>query len=151
MKRIFTIVLLAFGIHTGYAQGNQEPKKTETDYLQDYLLFLPADYDKSLKPWPLIIFLHGSGERGDDISLVKTHGPPKIVEQDKNFPFILISPQCPAGRWWNSGELKLLIDEVRNRHRIDPQRIYLTGLSMGGYGTWEMATRYPVIPIMPAH
>lgn len=126
-----------------YAQGNQEPKKTKTDYLQNYLLFLPADYNKDLRPWPLMIFLHGSGERGDDISLVKTHGPPKIVEQDKNFPFMLVSPQCPANRWWNPGELKLLIDEVCHHHRVDPQRIYLTGLSMGGYGTWEMAMHYP--------
>ena len=110
----------------------------------DYLLFLPADYGKDpAKKWPTILFLHGAGERGSDVNLVKVHGPPKIVEQKKDFPFIVISPQCPAGGWWDPQTLIALLDEVSADHAVDPDRVYLTGLSMGGYGTWETAIRHP--------
>ena len=79
-------------------QSPQEMKKQVT-ISQRYLLFLPADYGKEKdKKWPLMMFLHGSGERGTDINKVKQHGPPKIVEQKKDFPFIVVSPQCdPTG------------------------------------------------------
>jgi predicted peptidase len=66
-----------------------------------YLLYLPNDYQQ--KPsWPLMLFLHGAGERGDDLTFVKRHGPPKLVESGKQFPFIIVSPQCPSGRWWQA-------------------------------------------------
>lgn len=109
----------------------------------DYLVYLPDEYEKSDKKWPLILFLHGSGESGKDISLVKKHGPPKIVESKRDFPFIVVSPQSPRRRGWNPDALKALLDEVLADYRVDRDRVYLTGLSMGGYGTWALAAMYP--------
>lgn len=109
-----------------------------------YLIYLPKGYDQDTeKKWPLILFLHGAGERGDDLEKVKIHGPPKIVEKGRDLPFIVISPQCPADSWWEPFPLNALLDEVQERYRVDPDRVYLTGLSMGGFGTWELAARYP--------
>jgi len=63
----------------------------------DYYLYLPQDYGKAGKKWPLILFLHGAGERGDKLELVKKHGPPKLTAQGKAMEFIVVSPQCPRG------------------------------------------------------
>lgn len=109
-----------------------------------YLLYLPQGYnDDTTKHWPLMLFLHGSGERGDDLDKVKVHGPPKLVAAGKQFPFIIVSPQCPDGEWWVPQQLSDLLDSVSAQYRVDADRVYLTGLSMGGYGTWELATEYP--------
>src|SRR5215470_10546578 len=78
-----------------------------------YLLFLPKGYDaKSTKRWPLMLFLHGAGERGSDIWKVATHGPPKIVATDPDFPFIVVSPQCPEGEIWSTDPLLGLLDDA---------------------------------------
>jgi predicted peptidase len=117
----------------------------------DYLLFVPKDYDKK-EAWPLMLFLHGAGERGDNLDLVKVHGPPKIVETNKDFPFVLVSPQCKPDRWWQPTELTALLDEIVAKYKIDEDRIYVTGLSMGGFGTWALAAYTPhrfaaIVPI----
>lgn len=109
----------------------------------NYLLFLPDKYNKEKKDWPLILFLHGSGERGSVIDSVKKHGPPKIVEQVPDFPFIVLSPQCPKEQQWSNDILIPLLDEIVKKYRVDEKRIYLTGLSMGGFGTWALAIQYP--------
>src|ERR1700685_2957590 len=110
----------------------------------DYLLYLPADYDKQDK-WPLVLFLHGAGERGSHLDAVKRHGPPKLIEKGKQFPFIVVSPQCPSGHWWNNELVPLttLLDDVSAKYKVDPDRVYVTGLSMGGYGTWALAAYAP--------
>jgi len=138
-------------------QHPQEIKTTITKVIdQKYLLFLPADYDKAQKRWPLMLFLHGAGERGDNLELVKKHGPPKIVETKPDFPFILVSPQCPERQWWTNNFqiefLNVLLDHIVEHYRVDTDRIYLTGLSMGGFGTWRLASVYPerfaaIVPI----
>ena len=107
-----------------------------------YLLYLPKDYAE--KPaWPLLLFLHGAGERGDNLDSVKKHGPPKLIEAGQQFPFVVVAPQCPAERWWEPIELTALLDEIVEKHRIDQDRIYVTGLSMGGFGTWALAAYQP--------
>lgn len=112
----------------------------------NYLLYLPEQYgrDAGFK-WPLVMFLHGAGERGSDIELVKTHGIPKMVENGERFPFIAVSPQCPEDSWWTEqvDELNALLDEVIEKYQVDTARVYLTGLSMGGYGTWRLAAVHP--------
>ena len=65
-----------------------------------YLLSLPQGYGEKDRKWPLMLFLHGAGERGDDLNKVKVHGPPKLIEQGKELPFIVVAPQCAAGLWW---------------------------------------------------
>jgi predicted peptidase len=109
-----------------------------------YLAWLPAGYryDKH-KNWPLLIFLHGKGERGTDLELVKKNGPPHFIEQQPDFPFILISPLCPEGEYWSIDVLDALLTHILKKYWIDEDRVYLTGLSMGGFGTWEFATKHP--------
>ena len=110
----------------------------------DYLLFLPQDYDASSdQRWPLILFLHGAGERGTNVWLVAKHGPPKIDITETNFPFIIVSPQCPEGKIWSNDLLLALLDEIENKYAVDTHRIYLTGLSMGGFGTWSLGLSHP--------
>lgn len=133
----------------------QQPARLETQVpvTLNYLLYLPKDYDKK-DAWPLVLFLHGAGERGDDLNLVKKHGPPKLIEEGKDLPFIVVSPQCPKDNsWtWQLRELTALVDDLTARYKVDKDRIYLTGLSMGGFGTWALAAYQPdrfaaIIPI----
>jgi predicted peptidase len=110
----------------------------------DYLLFLPDGYDAgAAKRWPLILFLHGAGERGTNIWLVAKHGPPKVDTAQTNFPFIVVSPQCPDGQMWSEDLLLALLDEIETNYAVDTHRVYLTGLSMGGFGTWNLGLNHP--------
>ena len=120
--------------------GQQKPAELDrvVKVRMKYLIYLPKDYDQK-DSWPLLLFLHGAGERGDNLDLVKTHGLPKLIAAGKQFPFIVVSPQCPNGRWWQPVELATLIDEIVENYKVDQDRIYLTGLSMGGFGTWSLA------------
>jgi len=119
-------------------------KRVVKTYTGQYLLYLPPEYGKDRsRRWPLMVFLHGAGERGSDLEKVKTHGPPKLVAQGKVFPFILVSPQCPEGQWWDTDMLDALLDTVLAKYRVDPDRVYLTGLSMGGFATWAWAAAHP--------
>ena len=109
-----------------------------------YLRYLPSGYaEEREKRWPLVLFLHGAGERGSDIEMIKKHGLPKLIEAGKDFPLVVISPQCPPGEWWNILALEGLIEQTARELRIDRDRIYVTGLSMGGFGTWALAQRHP--------
>ena len=119
-------------------------RRVTTTVTSRYLLSLPADYNKQpKKKWPLVLFLHGAGERGDNLELVKVHGPPKLIEQGQQFPFIVVAPQCPADAWWQPEKLAALLDDVERRYRVDKRRIYVTGISMGGFGTWLLALSCP--------
>lgn len=117
-----------------------------------YLVSLPRGYDEQPeRRWPVILFLHGAGERGTDPWLVAKHGPPARVQGDRGDPvarvlqdeFIIVSPQCPPDQWWDAAAVMGLLDDVRVRLRVDPSRVILTGLSMGGYGTWDIGVRWP--------
>ncbi len=127
---------------TSHQTGKTFKKTVKKEVAFDYLLYLPESYSKKGEKFPLILFLHGSGERGDSLALVAKHGPPKVAET-LNLPFIVVSPQCPADRWWDVEALKFLLDDIFKKYNVDKSRVYLTGLSMGGYGTWEMAWKYP--------
>ncbi len=108
-----------------------------------YLIVKPADFDPQQK-YPLIIFLHGSGERGDDIAKVKIHGPFKTVKK-LELPIIVVAPQAPADERWDIDMLSALLDRVLERLPVDRERVYLTGLSLGGFGTWDLAIRRPEV------
>ncbi len=114
----------------------------------DFLLYLPDGYESSQERWPLLLFLHGAGERGDDLNRVEKHGPPKLIAEGRwSYPFIVVSPQCPEEDWWSSGRqidvLTALLDHVESTCRVDKDRIYVTGLSMGGFGSWRLACEHP--------
>jgi hypothetical protein len=91
----------------------------------------------------LLLFLHGSGESGSDIQKVKLHGPPQLIEQGKKFPFIVVSPQSEVPTGWDIDNLFKLLQQVKKSYHVDDRRIYLTGLSMGGFGTWALAMQHP--------
>ncbi len=114
---------------------------------QDYkrIVTLPDGYAK--KPdqrWPMILlFLHGSGERGTSLDVLKNKGPLGFINTGHSLPFIVVTPQCPKDDWWDPEKLALLIDKIEAQFRVDPKRVYVTGLSMGGYGSFDLAATYP--------
>lgn len=108
----------------------------------NYLLFLPEGYETQEK-WPMIMFLHGASERGSNLDDVKRNGVARVVEEKPNFPFIVVSPQCPRNEYWTLPQLSALLDRARASYHVDLDRVYLTGLSMGGYGTWHLAAAQP--------
>jgi len=116
----------------------------------NFLFFLPQNESESINgKLPAILFLHGIGERGNDLQILKREGLPKILDGDKNFPFIVISPQCPLSTEWyytnedNIRSINIMLDDAIKRFPIDTTRIYITGLSMGGIGTWYFAINSP--------
>ncbi len=120
-----------------------------------YLLYLPDGYgDDPDATWPLLLFLHGAGERGDDLSILRGYGPPRQMEAGDDLPFVVVAPQCPADEHWDTDTVIALLDRVCATARVDLDRVYLTGFSMGGLGTWAAAAarseRFAAIaPICP--
>ncbi len=109
----------------------------------NFLLYLPDGYASLAGPWPLILFLHGAGERGDDLALVKREGLPRLLERNRDFPFIVVSPQCRRKAQWSAGVLDRLLTNVIQRYRADPGRLYATGLSSGAVASLELAALRP--------
>lgn len=127
-------------------QAGQHPQPPVAAGGYEYQLHLPTGAARAKRDeerWPLMIFLHGSGERGSDIAKVKVHGPPKIADRDPAFPFILVSPQLPAEQDWDLARLDALLDHTLATLPVDPARIYLTGLSRGGHASWRWAAAEP--------
>ncbi|MDG2185736.1 MAG: PHB depolymerase family esterase [Mariniblastus sp.] len=126
----------------------------QTPVAMDYLVHLPAGYTDADKTWPMILFLHGAGSVGEDIDRLKRNGLPQLLESSAETAarqFIVISPQTSERRW-SASSLDALLTYVLKKYKVDKQRVYLTGLSLGGYGTWSLATRYPdhfaaIVPI----
>src|SRR5262245_28895211 len=141
MRSLLLVLLLPLLCRADTKDATQQEKRSEKAKLS-YLLYLPSGYEKAEKPFPLILFLHGRGECGDNLALVKKHGPPKIVESKKDFGFIVVSPQCPTPGWQTDALLPVL-DEIEANYKVDKERVYLTGLSMGGAGTWALAAAAP--------
>jgi predicted peptidase len=118
-----------------------------------YLLFLPRGYATQREGlWPLILFLHGAGERGTNVWRADIHGPNKYIAAHPDFPFILITPLCSSNKVWSGEILSGLLNEAVKKYKVDTNRVYLTGLSMGGFGVWDLALATPerfaaVIPI----
>jgi predicted peptidase len=112
-----------------------------------FRVFAPTGWSKK-KKWPVILFLHGAGERGDDnLAQTRVGIAPAIIRQQTSFPFVVVLPQCPKDRWWTEPEMQALalkaLDDAAKEFNGDPRRIYLTGLSMGGYGSWVIAANNP--------
>jgi predicted peptidase len=108
-----------------------------------YLIVKPDDFDTE-KKYPLMIFLHGRGESGNDLDKVKIHGPFEKVKE-LNLPFIIVAPQTPLDERWDIDMLSALVDHLLEQLPVDRGRVYLTGLSLGGFGTWDLAIRRPEV------
>jgi len=139
----------AFGQGEEPAPGVQvEASMTTSDRGQvGYLISLPKDYDADGESVPLMLFLHGRGESYGLLSLVAKWGPPMMAAQGEPLPFLVVSPQCPGDDSWSSEtqqkRLIELLDHIVKNHNVDESRVYLTGLSMGGYGSWRLAADHP--------
>ena len=143
MKRRITLIIFFFLIITLISDQQLESIIRTFKELR-HLIYLPGDYEKdTTAKWPVILFLHGARERGNDLIKVKANGPPKLIGMGKKFPFIIISPQIRFDEFWDPDRLVKLLRETAVKYRVDEDRIYLTGLSMGGYGTWYTAIKYP--------
>ena len=117
-----------------------------------YLIWVPEPAAQPAAGWPLLIFLHGSGERGGNLAKLKAHGPPRYAAAGRRFPFVLVAPQVDVGDSWHSDAIEALRTDLVARWPIDPDRVLLTGMSMGGYGAWNYAVAYPeqlaaVVPV----
>lgn len=140
MKTYISLFLLAISLSANAqeikAEFNKEVKEVKKiSYIFDY----PENTKKDI---PLIVFLHGSGERGTDLDKVKVNG----IFQYKNLikePVAILAPQCPENMWWDTDAIYHLIKEIQKKYKIDENRIYLTGLSMGGWGTLKLAGEHP--------
>jgi predicted peptidase len=152
-RKLFILTLFLIAVSSFFIQNNTMAQQTKHFFkvevkknvtLESYfLLYLPEGYDSLDQTWPLLLFLHGIGERGDMIELVKKQGPPKLIEYGRKFPFIVVSPQCPEDSIWSVPVLDMVLTEMVQRYKVDTTRIYVTGLSMGGTGTWQLAEAYP--------
>ena len=134
---------VAFAAEPGQQTSGSFVAAIDKPISYDYLIYLPENYTGRDKKFPLMLFLHGAGERGDNLELVKQHGPPKLAAAGKSFPFIVVSPQCPENEIWDAEVLLRLVRSIENQYRVDSGRIYVTGLSMGGFGTWSLIARAP--------
>jgi len=146
IQLLFSVLLIPFALSA--QQGGQNEGSFSGSVIQkvssDYLLYLPDGFNEVAdKKWPLLVFLHGSGERGHDLEKVKVHGPPRLIAEGRTFPMVVLSPQCPDSTDWDNETLFALIRHIATRYRIDESMVYLTGLSMGGTATWDMAIAYP--------
>ncbi len=141
---------------TGQHSYTFESKAGNRKLRLNYWLFLPQSYgqDPDMR-WPLLLFLHGSREAGRDINRVRNAILPQIVDQQPNFPFIVVSPQSPSSSTWDTSipAIIALLDDLQTRLAIDPDRVYLTGLSLGGFGAWALARAQPerfaaIVPVV---
>lgn len=151
MRRVISVaaaVLLVGSFHAladepeAGKQVAQTFRSAKSKATLDYLLYLPQDF-KAAGHHPVLLFLHGSGERGNDVTRVLKHGPPRLIAAGQHLPMIVVSPQCPAETRWDAAQLLELLDHVQAHYSGDPQRVYVTGLSMGGSGTWSLLTAAP--------
>ncbi|TWT48184.1 Alpha/beta hydrolase family protein [Rubripirellula amarantea] len=151
MARYFLLFFLVFGpahsIKSLLSASEFEHatfQRTEGETMQ-YLLALPEAYaSNTSERFPLLLFLHGGGESGSDIEKVKTHGPPKQIAAGMSLPFVLLAPQNPhESQFWDDQTLADLLDSIESDYRIDPDRIYLSGMSRGGFGAWRLAIQKP--------
>jgi predicted peptidase len=149
MKKIFAALFIilthsACQADSGNLQSGSFNGEIKMPVGYEYLLSLPEGYAQDANQrWPMILFLHGSGERGNDLNQLKKNGPPMLIAQGQKIPAIVVAPQCKPEQIWNPHGVKALADEIQKLYRVDHDRVYLTGLSMGGYGTWDTAMEYP--------
>jgi pimeloyl-ACP methyl ester carboxylesterase len=109
-----------------------------------YLVDLPQGYaGDPAKKWPLILYLHSAAQAGNDLRVVRDSGLAKAIGRGRQIPAIVISPQSPLGQYWDVRILNQMLDELAAKYRVDPDRVYLAGISMGGDAVWEFALAHP--------
>ncbi|NTE58332.1 prolyl oligopeptidase family serine peptidase [Agrobacterium tumefaciens] len=156
MKHLkFCLIAAAVLVSSTFAAAEQKAMKSDVTIASDinYLLYTPKDYSGSDKTYPLVVWLHGGDQGGSDIEKLRRSGLPKMVEEGRDFPFLVFSPQNPSEELLYPIErVAAALQSVVTEHRVDRSRIYLIGYSRGGFGAWSMAEQFPdtfaaVVPI----
>ncbi|WP_426790684.1 prolyl oligopeptidase family serine peptidase [Sphingobacterium sp. WOUb80] len=130
---LLTVIVCTFCMSQSFAQ-----EKQKVNY--KHLTYLPKNYNTDTAKYPLVIYLHGGSQKGNDLEKLKIYGLPYLVNKGKDFDFVMVAPQCPEGRYWSTENwFDSLYDEITSNYRIDKSRVYVTGISMGGYGTYITA------------
>ena len=144
---ITLIYFLVFNACTGQPNLIEDVQHTTLEEEIRYYLYFPRDYVRETeKNFPLLLFLHGGGEAGGKLEDLQISGPPSMIVEGKEFPFLILAPQHPHKRkFWNTAAVMQLLDTVIANNRVDPKKIYLSGLSRGGSAAWEMAVQYPQV------
>lgn len=148
MRALTLLLLLSAMSHaatpeTGFL--NRKIAVEGTDYR--YVVYVPADWTADRK-WPVVLFLHGAGERGDDGLVQSEVGIGGAIRRHADrFPAVVVMPQCRRNIWWQAPAMEAqalaALEASMKEFNGDAARLYLTGLSMGGYGTWSIAAKYP--------
>jgi predicted peptidase len=145
--KLISIILCLLLFQACSAQSKLIADEKETVSVENlqYYLYYPKEYEEEKNDkFPLLLFLHGGGEAGGTLEDLKTNGPPKLLAEGKEFPFLILAPQNPyKKKWWNTRAVMQLLDTIIESNRVDIDRIYLTGLSRGGSAAWELAVQYP--------
>jgi len=151
--KIFSFIFLLFlfscidiGVAgTGASYRKTSGSVTDGSTVYRYLLYLPKHYaGQPYRKYPLLVYLHGKSCRGYNLEKLKRYGPPYLISKGWDFPFIIVSPQCPPDRIWSTDEwFPALYKSLSDKYRIDENRVYLTGMSMGGSGVWALAIKHP--------
>jgi predicted peptidase len=137
--RLIYLIFFLVGFSSVYSQEIPKPK-----IKCNYLLYLPKDYTNHEDSFPLIIYLHGGSQRGKDLNKLKGYGLPYLIEKGYDYKFVIVSPQCPDTTYWSRVDwFDSLYLNLTSKYHIDKRRIYVTGISMGGFGTWHAAMDYP--------
>ena len=145
----FLLLVLGVGLVLNSCKAQSQLIEAEEETITrerlQYYLYYPEEYNENKDAeYGLLLFLHGGGESGDSLGIIKKNGPPKLITEGKQFPFLILAPQNPYKRkWWNVRAVMQLLDTVVKNNRVDPDRLYLTGLSRGGSAAWEIAVQYP--------
>ncbi len=146
-RQIFSIVFFIYLCSNIYSQ--RAPHKIK----YEYLLYTPEEYSSGKKEYPLVIYLHGASLRGNNINEIKAYGLPFLVEKGYSYEFFIASPQCPKNKNWITDDwFEMFYQDLITKYRIDTNRVYLIGMSLGGYGVWQLTMKYPgrfaaVVPI----
>lgn len=139
-KAIVLLNLLFISVQVFSQESSGQFKKEFAQSIQlEYLIDLPKNTPKGL---PLLVFLHGSGERGGALEIVKSHSPftyKSLISE----PSIMLAPHCPENQKWDTQAVYRLIQFISDQYKVDTNRIYLTGLSMGGLGVWKLTFEHP--------
>lgn len=145
MKKYLYLLYIVGVSSSSFSQISEHSfdENVEIPFKLNYVLYTPEGYQDSIEDFPLIVFLHGAGERGTDLSKVSIHGPLQYIKDGNKIDAVILAPQCPEGVYWQPHEVAALVKKVIKENHIDENRVYLTGLSMGGYGVWATGGEYP--------